>query len=78
MQLIKQLEHQRFTFPGPLVLRFTPLNFFMPAVDRDQTVSRRSKPRSCYTLFGEQPNPWSHLQLQEVQIRHRGAKQSRR
>jgi len=66
MPLIQQLVNQRFTFPGPLVLGFNPLNFLMPTVDRDQTVSRRSKPRSRYTLFGEQPNPWDRLQPQDV------------
>ncbi len=47
-------------------------------VDRDRTVSRRSKPSSCTTLIGEQPNPWNRLQLQDVISRHRGAKQLRR
>jgi len=46
--------------------------------DRDQTVSRRSKPNSCSTLIGEQPNPWGHLQSQDVKSRHRGAKRPRR
>jgi len=78
MLLIKQLAHQRFTFPNPLVLRFNLLNFLTLTVDRDQTVSRRSKPSSCNTLFGEQPNPWNRLKLQDVISRHRGAKQSRR
>ena len=43
-----------------------------------QTVSRRSKPNSCTTLIGEQPNPWNLLLLQELISRHRGAKLSRR
>jgi len=43
--------------------------------DRNQTVSQRSKPISCTTLCGEQPNPWNHLQLQDVIRRHRGARQ---
>jgi len=46
--------------------------------DRDRTVLRRSKPNSCTTLIGEQPNPWKLLQLQDVISRHRGAKQLRR
>lgn len=45
-------------------------------VDRDRTVLQRSKPSSRNTLIGEQPNPWNHLQLQDVMSRHRGAKQS--
>jgi len=38
----------------------TDLNFpkfFSNIVDRDRTVSRRSKPSSRTTLIGEQPNP---------------------
>ena len=45
--------------------------------DRDRTVSQRSKPSSCTTLIGEQPNPWKVLPLQDVMSRHRGAKQRR-
>jgi hypothetical protein len=44
------------------------------AVDRNRTVSRRSKPNSRTTLIGEQPNPWNLLQHQDVMSRHRGAK----
>ena len=47
-------------------------------VDRNRTVSRRSKPNSRTTLIGEQPNPWNLLQHQDVMSRHRGAKRSRR
>ena len=43
-----------------------------------QTVSRRSKPNSRTTLFGEQTNPWDLLQPQDVMSRHRGAKQLHR
>jgi hypothetical protein len=50
----------------------------MPTVDRDQTVSRRSKPNSRTTFIGEQPNPWNLFQLQDVMSRHRGAKRFRR
>ena len=50
----------------------------MYTVDRDQTVSRRSKPSSRTTLMGEQPNPWDLLQPQDVMSRHRGAKPPRR
>ena len=52
--------------------------FFYFTVDRNQTVSRRFKPSSRTTLIGEQPNPWNHLQLQDVMSRHRGAKRFRR
>ena len=52
--------------------------FFTPTVDRDQTVSRRSKLRSCTAFIGEQPNPWNRLQFQDAIIQHRGAKPPRR
>ena len=52
--------------------------FLTFAVDRDQTVSRRSEPSSRTILIGEQPNPWNLLQLQEMMSRHRGAKRFRR
>ena len=50
----------------------------MYTVDRDQTVSRRSKPSSRTTLMIEQINPWKVIHNQDVMSRHRGAKQSRR
>ena len=66
MPIQKQSLHQRFTFPGPLVLGFNFFNFLTFTVDRDQTASRRSEPSSSATLIGEQPNPWNLLQLQDV------------
>jgi len=67
------IGHHGFTFFGPLVLEFAPLNLsFM--VDRVQTVLQRSKLRSCNTLLDEQSNPWNLLQLQVVLIQHRGPK----
>ena len=53
------------------------LKLFSLAVDRDRTVSQRSKPSSRTTLINEQLNPWNPLQLQDVMSRHRGAKRSR-
>ena len=76
--LARQLEHQRFVHPGPLVLRTGLLKFPTPTEDKDQTVSRRSEPSSRTTLIGEQPNPWDLLQPQDVMSRHRGAKRFRR
>ena len=76
--LARQLEHQRFVHPGPLVLRTGLLKFPPPTEDKDQTVSRRSEPSSRTTLIGEQPNPWDLLQPQDVMSRHRGAKPPRR
>ena len=76
--LAKQLVHQRYVHPGPLVLRTNPFKYPTPTADRDRTVSRRSKPSSRTTLIGEQPNPWDLLQPQDVTSRHRGAKPLRR
>ncbi len=53
----RQLVHQRYVHPGPLVLRTAPLKFPTPTTDRDRTVSRRSEPSSRTALMGEQPNP---------------------
>ena len=78
MLLAQQQFHQRFVHPGPLVLRADPLKTPTPTVDRDRTVSRRSKPSSRTALIGEQPNPWDLLQPQDAMSRHRGAKQRRR
>ena len=78
MQLASQPEHQRFVHSGPLVLGAAPLKSQTPTVDRDRTVSRRSKPSSRTTLNGEQPYPWDRLQPQDVMSRHRGAKHRRR
>src|SRR6266436_1421050 len=78
LPLTRQLEHQRFVRPGPLVLRSESLNSPAPTVDKDRTVSRRSEPSSRTTLTGEQPDPWDLLQPQDVMSRHRGAKPSRR
>ena len=78
VHLAVQLVHQRSVHPGPLVLRTDPLKFLTPTVDRDRTVSRRSKPSSRTTLNGEQPYPWDLLQPQDVMSRHRGAKHRRR
>ncbi len=78
MQLALQSVHQRYVHPGPLVLGTAPLNSPTPMVDRDRTVSRRSKPSSRTTLNGEQPYPWDLLQPQDVMSRHRGAKRPRR
>ena len=78
MPLARQLVHQRYVHPGPLVLGTDPLNSPTPTADRDRTVSRRSEPSSRTTLIGEQPNPWDLLQPQDVMSRHRGAKPPRR
>ncbi len=78
MLLMKQLVHQRFVHPGPLVLGTASLKFPATTADRDRTVLRRSEPSSRTTLMGEQPNPWDLLQPQDVMSRHRGAKPPRR
>jgi hypothetical protein len=76
--LAGQLVHQRFVHSGPLVQRAASLKLPAPTVDRDRTVSRRSKPSSRTALIGEQPNPWDLLQPQDAMSRHRGAKPPRR
>ena len=78
LRLASQPVHQRYVHPGPLVLRTAPLKSRTPTADRDQTVSRRSKPSSRTALNGEQPYPWDLLQPQDVMSRHRGAKHHRR
>src|SRR5688500_19894202 len=78
MPFARQLVHQRYVHPGPLVLRTAPLKFPTPTTDRDRTVSRRSEPSSRTALMGEQPNPWDRLQPQDAMSRHRGAKPPRR
>src|SRR5881409_684158 len=75
--LARQLAHQRFVRPGPLVLGAAPLKSPTPTEDRDRTVSRRSKPSSRTALTGEQPDPWDLLQPQDATSRHRGAKPCR-
>ena len=78
LPLARQLLHQRYVHPGPLVLGTNPLKIPTPTADRDRTVSRRSEPSSRTTLIGEQPNHWDLLQPQDVMSRHRGAKLCRR
>src|SRR3954471_20429514 len=76
--LARQLEHQRYVPPNPLVLGRKPRKFPTPTTDRDRPVSRRSKPSSRTAFIGEQPNPWDLLQPQDAMSRHRGAKPPRR
>ena len=78
LPLARQLLHQRYVHPGPLVLGATLLKSPTPTADRDRTVSRRSKPSSRTSLNGEQPYPWDLLQPQDEMSRHRGAKRFRR
>jgi hypothetical protein len=75
---VKQLEHQRLTHLGPLVLETSPLKYPAPTTDKYRTVLRRSEPRSRNALTGEQPDPWDLLRPQDALIRHRGAKPPRR
>ena len=78
MPLARQLAHQRFVHPGPLVLGAALLKSLTPTEDRDRPVSRRSEPSSRAALMGEQPNPWDLVQPQDATSRHRGAKPPRR
>ena len=74
----RQLNHERFVHPGPLVLGATPRKFPTPTADRDRPVSRRSEPSSRTALMGEQPNPWDTILPQDAMSRHRGAEPCRR
>ena len=76
--LAQQPVHQRCVHPGPLVLGTGPLNFPTPTVDRDRTVSRRSKPSSRTILTVEQTDPWKIVLNQDMMSRHRGANRLRR
>ena len=76
--LARQLVHRWSVHSGPLVLGAAPFKLLAPAMDMNQTVSRRFEPSSRTTLMGEQPNPWNLLQPQDVMSRHRGAKPPRR
>src|SRR6476646_7657583 len=76
--LARQLAHQRYVPPNPLVLRRKPRKSPAPTTDRDRPVSRRSKPSSRTAFIGEQPNPWELLHPQDAMSRHRGAKPPRR
>ena len=78
MPLARQLVHQRYVHPGPLVLRTDLLKYRTPTTDRDRPVSRRSKPSSRTALICELQNPWDLLQPQDAMSRHRGAKPDRR
>src|SRR5215210_402781 len=78
LPLARQLAHQRYVPPNPLVLGRRPRRFPAPTADRDRPVSRRSKPSSRTAFIGEQPNPWDLLQPQDAMSRHRGAKPPRR
>jgi hypothetical protein len=51
---------------------------FYLTTDRDQTVSRRSKPSSRTILTAEQADPWKIILNQDMMSRHRGANRSRR
>ena len=74
----KELVHQRFVLPGPLVQRKALLNTLTHTPDMDQTVSRRSEPSSRTILTVEQTDPWKIILNQDMVSRHRGANQLRR
>src|ERR1700722_2706592 len=71
LPLARQLEHQRYVPPNPLVLGRNPRKSPTPTTDRDRPVSRRSKPSSRTAFIGEQPNPWELLHPQDAMSRHR-------
>ena len=74
----KQSSNQWLICLSPLVLKLAPIIIFLITADRDQTVSRRSKPSSRTILTVEQTDPWKIILNQDMVSRHRGANQSRR
>src|SRR4026209_1892415 len=78
MPLARQLAHQRYVRPGPLVLGAAPHKSPATTADRDRTVSRLSNPSSRASLTGEHAAPGDLLQPQDETSRHRGAKPFRR
>src|SRR3989337_596062 len=78
MPLARQLVHQRYVHPGPLVLRTDLLKYRPPTADRDRPVSRRSKPSWRTVLFCDLQTLGDLLQPQDAMSRHRGAKPPRR
>src|SRR5438309_12121149 len=66
LPLARQLAHQRYVPPNPLVLGRKLRKFPTPTTDRDRPVSRRSKPSSRTAFIGEQPNPWELLHPQDA------------
>jgi len=67
----KQLAHQGFPHPSPLVLGTDLFKSQTVVLDRDRTVLRRSEPSSRTALTGEQPDPWELLHPQDAMSRHR-------
>src|SRR5688572_10416492 len=76
--LARQLEHQRYLPPNPLVLGRKPRKSPPPTTVRDRPVSRRSNPISRTAFIGEQPNSREFLHPQDAMSRHRGANPPRR
>ena len=75
---ITQSSNQWLICLSPLVLKLAPIIIFLVTADRDQTVSRRSKPSSRTILTVEQTDPWKNIRNQDMMSRHRGANQLRR
>src|SRR3954451_2436357 len=78
MPLARQLEHQGYVPPNPLVLGRNPLKSPPPTTDRDRPVSRRSKPSSRPVLMAERPTPGDLPPPQDARTRNRGANPPRR
>ena len=71
---IEQLVDQRPQAPVPLVPRGLSLQVSTRPAQRNQPVSRRSKPISRSALTGEQPYPWQLLHCQDAERRRRSSK----
>ncbi|XP_062234314.1 uncharacterized protein LOC133931445 [Phragmites australis] len=73
-QIVLFLNLSDFSLIWILPILTLPLTL---TVDRNRTISRRSKPNSRTTFIGKQPNLWD-LQPQDVMSRHQCAKRLRR
>src|SRR3954464_13938913 len=78
LPLARQLAHQRYVPPNPLVLGRNPLKSPAPTTDRDRPVSRRSKPSSRTAFMGKQPTPGELPPPRDAMSRDRGPKPPRR
>src|SRR4051812_45639410 len=76
--LARQLAHQRYVPPNPLVLRRKPLKSPAPTTDRPPPVTRRSNPSSRPFFIGKHPTPWELPPPQDAMTRHRGPNPPRR
>src|SRR5262249_8680549 len=76
--LARQLEHQRYVPPNPLVLGRKPLKSPAPTTDRDRPVSRRSTPSPAPLLIGKHQTLGELPPPRDAMSKQRGANPPRR